>query len=71
MNSATTHTKAIATSSHRDRVTSSRNDRVSAMMNMIGTGISMHSTLVMAIWMLTTSLIVRVVIDAVPKLRKS
>ena len=41
------------------------------MMNMIGTGISMHSTLVMAIWMLTTSLIVRVVIDAVPKLRKS
>ena len=39
--------------------------------NMIGTGISMHSTLVMAIWMLTTSLIVRVVIDAVPKLRKS
>ena len=71
MNHATTHTKAIAASSHSDIVTSRRNDRVSAIAKMTGTGSSMPITLVMAIWMLTTSLMVRVVIDAVPKLRKS
>lgn len=71
MNTAMTQTHTIAPTSHHASVVSMPNAKVSETTKMNGTGSSIMMTFVMATWMFTTSLIVRVTIEAVPNRRKS
>ena len=71
MNTAMTQTHTIAPTSHHASVVSVPNAKVSETTKMNGTGSSIMMTFVMATWMFTTSLIVRVTIEAVPNRRKS
>ena len=66
MNTAMTQTHTIAPTSHHASVVSKLNAKVSETTKMNGTGSIIMMTFVMATWMFTTSLIVRVTIDAVP-----
>ena len=68
---ATSARNAIASTSHHASVVSMPNAKVSETTKMNGTGSSIMMTFVMATWMFTTSLIVRVTIEAVPNRRKS
>ncbi len=71
MNTAMTQTHTIAPTSHHASVVSMPNAKVSETTKMNGTGSSIMMTFVMTTWMFTTSLIVRVTIEAVPNRRKS
>ena len=71
MNTAMTQTHTIAPTSHHASVVSMPNAKVSETTKMNGTGSSIMMTFMMATWMFTTSLIVRVTIEAVPNRRKS